>query len=119
VNWRQALALAGVMMLLPAVPVKAQEYDGPGSCLVVYNYRSHNVAVEIVFPAGYEGKQWEFVPGEDGRLTLEGRNVLTPTGHWDTRISPGRMEGESTSWRYEKDSNRSSGCNGSWVMTLR
>ncbi len=118
-NWRQALALAAVAMLLPAVPVKADSYDGPGSCLVVYNYRSHNVTVEIVFPAGYEGAKWEFVPGEDGRLTMNGRNVLTPTGYWDTRVSPSKADGEATSWRYEKDQNSARGCNGSWIMTLR
>ncbi len=118
-NWRQIFALVGVVMLLPAVPVKAQEYEGAGSCLVIYNYRSHDVTVEIVFPAGYEGKQWEFVSGEDGRLTLDGRNLLTPTGQWDTRVTPTKTGGETTSWRYDKDSNRARGCNGAWIMTLR
>ena len=118
-NWRLALAIVGIVMLIPAVPVKADEYEGPGSCLVVYNYRGHNVTVEIVFPSGYEGKQWEFVQDENGRLTLEGRNVLTPTGYWDVRVSPSKTSGESTSWRYDKDSNRSRGCNGAWIMSLR
>lgn len=118
-RWRQTLVLVAVMMLIPAVPVKAEEYEGPGSCLVVYNYRTHTVTVEIVFPTGYEGKQWGFDPGEDGRLVLDGRNILTPIGYWETPVSPSKTAGETTSWRYDKDANRSRGCNGSWIMTLR
>ncbi|WP_405492991.1 hypothetical protein [Nocardia sp. NBC_00511] len=59
----------------------------------------------------FQGYSWKLGPNTTTILTVEDRAIVTADGDWSIDAPDG-------SWRYESNSGRDYGCNGSWIYTV-
>ncbi|MEV6771263.1 hypothetical protein AB0N05_21850 [Nocardia sp. NPDC051030] len=90
----------------------ADDYNYPGSCLVVQNHSGTTVDVSLNYPihTGY----WTSYPDDIWHLSDDDIPVTTPNGVWNVELNPS----VDSTWVYDSGMNIGIGCNGSWVLTL-
>lgn len=102
-------AIAGLLLCAPA-PAQASG-PVPNACLMVENETSDGVTVAVNNQL-FRGYSWKLGPNTTTILTVDdGSAIATADGDWSIDAPDG-------SWRYESNSGRDYGCNGSWIYTV-